>query len=233
MKTISIAAGVLVTALSLSAFSSCSGGKPANTKSFTLTWEGHAGVKLKTKAGKVIYIDPAESDGDFTEPADYVLVTHSHEDHKPSSKVAYKDVCVTITWKEAIQDNQYKTFNYDGITIEAVPAGGNRNHKAGSCAGYIVSFDGVSVYHAGDTSYIDEMQVLSAKNITFAMFPIDGVYNMNAEEATKVADTVGAKFSIPIHMDNAMNQHKENKFTPAKGRLILEPHQTISLKDGK
>ncbi len=199
-----------------------------NTEPFTLTFIGHAAVKLKSKAGKVIYIDPAYSVGDYSEPADIILVTHGHDDHKPIETVVRKADCIQITAVESLIDGVYQTFDYGEIKIEAVPAGGNGNHALGSGVGYIISIDGVTVYHAGDTSMIEEMKELTSRKLDYAMFPIDGVYNMNATKATEVANVVGAKHNIPIHDMNDFNKHKEDKFTP-EGRLILARGETIYL----
>ncbi len=199
-----------------------------NTEPFTLTFMGHASVKLKSKAGKIIYIDPNSGTGNFSEPADFVLVTHAHDDHKPLDTVARKTECIQITTAEGIKNGVYQTFDYGDIQIEAVPAGGNENHVIGNGVGYIVTIDGVTIYHAGDTSMIEEMKQLTARKLDYAMFPIDGMYNMAATEATEVANLVGAKHNIPIHDMNDSNQHKEDNFTP-EGRLILALDETISL----
>ena len=201
-----------------------------NTEPFTLTFIGHAAVKIKSKAGKVVYIDAAYSVGDYSEPADIILQTHGHDDHKPLDTVQKKDKCVMITQTESLKDSKYQKFDFDDIKIEAVPAGGNGNHQVGSGVGYIITVDGVTVYHAGDTSMIDEMKQLTDRKIDYAMYPIDGIYNMNAKEATKVANLVGANHNIPIHDFNNFNQHKEDKFTP-EGRLILAKGETIYLAD--
>ena len=205
--------------------------QPVNFRNSTFTWAGHASVKLKTSDGRVIYIDPNYANGDFSEPADFVLVTHSHGDHAPNKNVQYKENCKTITWKEGFVGDEYKTFDFDGLVIEAVPTGGNKNHPVGFGVGFLVSFDGVKIYHPGDTSYIIEMDMLP-RNIDYAMYPIDGRFNMDAVEATEVANRVGAKVNIPIHDNNGPNEHKEDKFLP-KGRLILEKGATIDLKTGK
>ncbi len=195
---------------------------------FTLTFIGHASVKIKSKSSKVIYIDPNYSQGDYTEEADFILVTHAHDDHKPCDKVIPKADCVTITSKEALKDGVYETYDYGDIQIEAVPAGGNGNHAIGSGVGYIVTVDGISIYHAGDTSMIDEMADLTERNLDYAMYPIDGLYNMNAKAATEVANLVAAKHNIPIHDFNGFEEHKEDKFTP-EGKLVLDKGETISL----
>lgn len=84
-------------------------------------------------------------------------------------------------------------------------------------------------YYAGDTSMIEQMKALKNRNIDYAMYPIDGVFNMDAVEATEVANLVGAKFNIPIHENDRNGTKKSDNFTP-QGRLILEYGQTIILE---
>ncbi len=201
----------------------------SDTDSGTLTYIGHASVKIKTKAGKVIYIDPEYSVYDYSEPADFILVTHGHDDHKPCNKVIPADECITITHKEALIDGVYQTFDYDGIKIESVAAA-NSNHDIKFCVGYVVTVDGVSIYHAGDTSMIEQMKDLTARNLDYAMYPIDGLYNMDAKEATDVANLVAAKHNLPIHEFNNSGQHKEDNFNP-QGRLVLAYGESLSYVD--
>jgi L-ascorbate metabolism protein UlaG (beta-lactamase superfamily) len=63
----------------------------------------------------------------------------------------------------------------------------------------VVSFNGVSVYHAGDTSYIPEMASLAALKVDYALLPTDGYWNMGGEEARRCADAVMARHAIAIH----------------------------------
>ncbi len=204
---------------------SASDGAEAKT---TLTFIGNAAVKLIAKNGTVLYIDPAYSAGDYSDAADCVLVTHNHDDHKPCDKLVMKDDAGYFNWENMLVDGEYKTVDYNGITIEAVPAGGNANHPIGFGVGYVVTIDGVKVYHAGDTSKIDEMGDLTAYGIDYALYPIDGIYNMDATEATEAANLVAAKHNIPIHnmQDFFAKKIKSDSFVP-EGRLIVEKGETI------
>ena len=193
----------------------------------TLTYIGHASVKIVAKDGSVLYIDPNYSDGDYSMPADFIIVTHQHEDHKPCRKVKLKDDGQQFDNRDFLHDGIYETMNLGPFTVEAVPAG-NKNHDIRYCVGYIVTVDGVKIYHAGDTSMIDQMADLKPRKLDYAMYPIDGMYNMDAVEATKVAEVVGARFSIPIHENDQGNSKKSDNFTP-NGRLILEYGQTITV----
>lgn len=195
----------------------------------SLTYIGHATVKIKTKEGKVIYIDPAYEKGDYNKEADYILVTHEHDDHNKISLCKKNDDTVIIRSKDALKDGEYKTFEYDGIKIEAVPSGGNANHSVSYCVGYIVTVDGISIFHAGDTSMNDETKKIIGKDIDYAMYPIDGQYNMDASEASEVADLIGAKKNIPIHEFDSGDVKKSDDFN-VKDKLVLNYGETIQLE---
>lgn len=204
--------------------------EPIDAAETTLTFIGHASVKLKTKDGTVIFIDPQQYSPDaYNDEADFILVTHGHSDHTPGSQVKLKDDGVQITWKEALIDGEYQTFEYDNVKIEAVKMGGNSNHAIGSGVGYIVTIDDISIYHAGDSSNHEELHYIADYDIDYALYPIDGVYNMDADEATELANIIGAKNNIPIHASNVNpNVDKRDRFTPS-GRLIIEDQETIVL----
>ena len=194
----------------------------------TLTYLGHASTKITTSKGTIIYIDPYYYKGDYSSPADIILITHDHSDHNNDSLCTKSDDSQLITAKTALVDNVYQTFTIDDVTIEAVPAGGNNNHPIGYGVGYILTFDDITLYQAGDTSYITEMDALADRNLDYALFPIDGQYNMDAIEATKVAGIVGAKNSIPIHEFDSNGSHKADDFTP-ENALKLDYGETIKL----
>lgn len=201
--------------------------KPDGT---TLTYIGHAAVKIVAKDGSVLYVDPYYPQGDYSDEADVLLITHGHSDHQPAVSFQAKDSCEKITYKEALVDGEYKSFEVGPFSIQAVAAGGNPNHDMNVCVGYLITVDGFTIYHAGDTSMIDQMKELSDKNIDYAMYPIDGQYNMDAAEATDVANLVGAKHNIPIHEFNGTDERKQDNFQP-EGRLELAYGETIELSN--
>ena len=225
MKNIKFLCALIIGFSSVLIFS-CGKGKT------TLTYIGHASVKIVAKDGAVLYIDPNYSDGDYSMEADYIIVTHQHDDHKPCNKVKLKESGKKLDNRDFLHDGTYETMNLGPFTVKAVAAGGNKNHDVRYCVGYLVTVDGVTVYHAGDTSRIDQMNDLKSRNIDYAMYPIDGIYNMDAVEATEVATIIDAKFNIPIHELDQGTEKKSDKFTP-QGRLVLPYGKTITLKASK
>lgn len=87
----------------------------------TLTYIGHASVKIVAKDGTVIYVDPNYED-EYLDKADYILVTHAHDDHQPRSNVELKDTGKLITYKESFHDGKYESYDLGNIKIETVAA---------------------------------------------------------------------------------------------------------------
>ena len=189
-----------------------------------LTLIGHASVKIKTAEGTVIYIDPYY-DGDYSEKADIILVSHEHSDHNKVNLCAQNEGCLVLRAKDTINpDGTYNTFEQAGVKIVPVPAA-NKNHSIKSSTGFVLTFDGITVYHAGDTSKLTQMAALKVSNIDYAFFPIDGKYNMDAAQAMECAALVGAKHNTPMHFFEA----DPIRFQP-ENLLAIAYGETVELK---
>ena len=85
------------------------------------------------------------------------------------------------------------------ITVQTVPAYNldkEFHPRANNWLGFILTVDGVSIYHAGDTDYIPEMEHL---HVDVALLPVSGTYVMTADEAVAAAQAIGPKLAIPMH----------------------------------
>ncbi len=188
---------------------------------------GHASLRFTTDSGQVIYVDPYHTDGGaYGPPADFLLVTHQHFDHNAVDKVTKKPGCLVITQAEALKNGKYNRFEKDGVVILAVPAA-NKNHPADQCVGYILKFDGISVYCAGDTSKIPQMADLAAQKLDYALLPVDGVYNMDPAEASACAQMIGARRNIPYHTAADNGQNIRDHFSDENARRFLAPGRLI------
>jgi L-ascorbate metabolism protein UlaG (beta-lactamase superfamily) len=193
-----------------------------------LLYQGHGSYRIISNDNVVIYIDPYVGKG-YEIPADLILVTHQHGDHNQVQLVTKKPNCIIIQEKEALATGQYQSFDIHGVHIQAVSAY-NRNHSRENSVGYIITVDNIKIYCSGDTSTTDEMKDMAALNLDYALLPIDGIYNMDAKEATSCAELIGAKHAIPIHMKpgELFDQSMAEKFT-AKNRLIVRAGEEIEL----
>lgn len=207
---------------------------PENSASDQLLYLGHASLRLTTREGKVIYIDPyAGTPEAYSVPADLILVTHAHYDHFDLAKVQHRNpYCQVITHVEALANGEHQTFDLGYVKIQAVEAGCNPNHDIHECVGYILTLSsGVKIYVAGDTSITPQMPALAAEHLDYAFFPCDGVYNMDAKTATEAANLVQAAHSVPYHTKPGalFDEHIAADFSPAH-RLIVKPGETLKLK---
>ena len=193
-----------------------------------LLYQGHGSFRITTDEGKVIYVDPFAGEG-YDLSADGILVTHGHYDHNKLELVTQKPGCQVITYQEALEGGIYHTVPLCGMEVEAVPAY-NKNHKKEECVGYILRVDGVTVYAAGDTSTTDAMAGFAARRLDYALLCMDGIYNMDREEAQKCARLIGAKHNIPIHMKpgGLFDEEMANAFD-APGKLVVRPGEEITL----
>ena len=196
-----------------------------------LLYQGHGSLRITTADGKVIYIDPYAGKG-YENAADLILITHGHYDHTDTSRIESRNPgCRVITWKEALEGGKHRSFDFGFVSVEAVEAGFNRNHNAKECVGFVLTLPtGVSVYASGDTSKTKQMTKLAEKNIDFAFFSCDGIYNMDLAEAAECAEIVGAKHNIPYHMapGKLFERSRAEKFN-APNRLILADGEEIEL----
>ncbi|MDE5578223.1 MAG: MBL fold metallo-hydrolase [Oscillospiraceae bacterium] len=201
----------------------------------TLLYMGQASIRIVTVENKVIYIDPYAGDS-YDLPADLILVTHAHFDHNQISKVENRNPdCIIITQDEALENGEHQIFDLGYVTLEAVEAGYNDWHDITDSVGYILTFssNGRSVYVTGDTSATEQMPLLAEKEIDYAFFCCDGVFNMGLEEAAWCAEQVNAKHNIPYHMttnteNNGFDRSIAERFE-AENLLIIEDGEEIKI----
>ncbi len=197
------------------------------------TFIGHASLKFKTSEGAVIYVDPFFH-GDYSEKADILLVTHNHRDHNAVGKVSRAADCLTVMPGDALSGGVYQSFSHRGVQVDAVEAY-NKKHDKSECVGYVLSFDGLKIYCAGDTSKTEAMSgSLSRLGLDYALLPIDGVFNMGPEEASECARLLNTRRAIPIHnaplaaLSGTYSAKGINKFTHP-GKLVLKYGESVEL----
>jgi len=173
-----------------------------------------------------------------TEKADIILVTHNHGDHcsppkiqKLSKKdtviIAPKDCAKRINGnvKTLKPGEKVTVFN---VTIEAVEAynlkrfkpSGKPWHPKGYGVGYLIRAEGKTIYHAGDTDLIPEMQNL--KDIDLALLPTGDKYTMNNAEAAEAVATIKPKTAMAMHTwDTDRAEFKNKTEANSKTKVVL------------
>ncbi|WP_317855418.1 MBL fold metallo-hydrolase [Chakrabartyella piscis] len=178
------------------------------------------------------------------EGVDLYLCSHGHRDHydvatiqalqnqntemdlilpKPCMEMAKND-----GFTNGIPAIAHEIIGYDGVQIKPIPA----KHNAFDCTetgdypylGYILDFDGIRVYHAGDCILHDGLvELLQEEKIDLAILPINGSTpeliakgfqsNFDYKEAPFICKEGNIPFMIPCHFDMfTINTEQVGKF---------------------
>ena len=182
-----------------------------------LTWLGHSCVLLE--GSRKILIDPFVPDLTIPCTPDIVAVTHAHADHLGVTcdlnvkTIANNELSYYLKEKGLLVEpmNIGGTIEVDGVVFTMTTAlhsswieDAGIGMYGGNPAGYIITLDGVTVYHAGDTGLFGDMRLIGEiYNPDIALLPIGGRYTMGPREAMMAAEFVGAPVIIPIHYNTS------------------------------
>lgn len=80
----------------------------------------------------------------------------------------------------------------------------------GNPCGFLLTIDGKTIYHAGDTGLSQEIAFIGQlQTIDVALLPIGGNYTMDIDDAVKAARLLKPKIVVPMHY-NTMSIIKQN-----------------------
>lgn len=182
-----------------------------------ITWFGHASFSFADQNGnRIYYVDPFHlPTGRNLEKADIIFVTHAHQDHlSPEDiRLLLKETTIVVATQDSLKtleisqqkfpvvpNEEYVLKGFNFRTIPAYNTNPDRPHKKEyGWVGYIFEINGLKIYHAGDTDYIPEMDLLKNENLDIALLPIGGTYVMMPQEAVEAANAIAAKKTVPMH----------------------------------
>lgn len=211
-------------------------------------WLGHASFKLSGE--KTLYIDPWQLIK--AEPADIILITHGHHDHcspddvakikGPNTVVVATADCaaqlggqvqVALSPRSGLTGHLQvvkpgEQITVQGVAIETVPAyniGKSFHPRESGWVGYVVTLNGLRIYHAGDTDHTPEMDAVRAD---VALLPVGGKYTMTAAEAAAAANTIKPRLAVPMHWGSIVGSEQDAKQFQEQAKVpvqILKPEK--------
>ena len=169
---------------------------------------------IKIVGSKTIYIDPYNLDEAFHD-ADYIFSTHTHYDHFSEDDIekvlkgntiivtpdSSRELACDLTKDRSrvfiVEPNKnYELPDVKFSTTYAFNKEKMYHQKKEDWVGYIIEFEGVKYYIAGDTDNIKEIRNVECD---VAFLPIGGKYTMDYEEAAELANIINAKIIVPTH----------------------------------
>ena len=224
-----------------------------------VTFYGHACFSVNIEGKKIIFdpfITPNELANEIdinTIEADYILISHGHEDHVADvEKIAKKTNATIVSNFEIVSwfnskglsnshpMNHGGSWSFDFGKVKYVNAVHSSTLPDGSIGGnpggFVVESNAGNFYFAGDTALNMDMKLIPLfTNLDFAIFPIGDNFTMGIEEAIVAADFVKVNKVMGVHYDTfgyikidkhqAINSFKKNNLT-----LILpEIGETIEI----
>lgn len=187
-----------------------------------LKYFSHSAFQIVTNSGKVILIDPFLDDNP-TSPCkskdvnpDYIILTHAHGDHfgdamKIGRRTAPLFICVNelavyLISKGFNAHNMHigggYNFEFGRVKFTIAHHGSStaENTYCGEPAGVLLTIDGKTIYHTGDTGLFYDMKLIGEMNkIDYMLLPIGDNFTMGIDDAVKAVELVNPQVAIPIH----------------------------------
>jgi L-ascorbate metabolism protein UlaG (beta-lactamase superfamily) len=225
-----------------------------------LTFHGHACTEIVTGDGTRLLIDPFLSDNPladvgpdhFRDRLDYVLLTHGHFDHVGDAYELLRDTGATLiaTFEIVAYAQEHQgvenahplhigggfDFPFGRVKLTAALHGGQVAGEGAEGyttlpAGLLMTLDGTTIYHAGDTALLKDMELLEGQ-VDVALLPIGDNFTMGPDDAVRAVEMIRPEVVIPIHYDTMeVIQQDPEAFREAVGDLarveVLRPGESM------
>jgi len=223
------------------------------------TFFGHACFAVEVE-GKKLLFDPFISPNEKASAinvdeieADYILISHGHEDHIADVETIAKRTGAKlisnfeiISWfgKKGIENghpmNHGGSWDFDFGTVKYVNAIHSSSFPDGSYAGnpggFVITSKEKSFYYSGDTALTMDMKLIGEQEkLDFSVLPIGDNFTMNVNDAIIASDFISCNKIIGIHYDTFgyieidHTKAKSDFLAKNKELLLLEIGETIEL----
>jgi len=184
--------------------------------------------------------------------ADYILLTHAHQDHTLDAEEIAKNTGAVIVSNFEIANH----YEEKGIEVHPMNHGGNWEFEFGKVkyvnavhtssfpdgkyggqpGGFVIEGEHKNIYIAGDTALTMDMQLIPQRTtLDLAILPIGDNFTMGVEDAIIASDFVECDKVLGCHYDTfgyIEIDHEEAKrkfFDEGKDLMLLEIGESLEL----
>jgi len=190
-----------------------------------ITFYGQNSLAIEV-AGKHLIVDPFMTGNDLAKhkvdikelKADYILLTHAHQDHILDAEAIAKNTGATIV-------SNYEIANYyeeKGFPVHPMNHGGNWEFDFGNVkyvnavhtsslpdgsyggqpGGFVIETEEGNIYIAGDTALTMDMKLIPMRTkLDLAVLPIGDNFTMGIDDAIVASDFVECNNILGCHYD--------------------------------
>lgn len=190
-----------------------------------LSYHGQSVVRAETSKHTILF-DPFISENDKCDldasqvKADVILLTHGHNDHVGDTvDIAKRNDALVVAPNELANYMASKglrthpmhiggahEFEFGRVKFTQAFHGSSYTEPDGTMiytgmpAGILLTVEGKTIYHVGDTALFSDMKMIGDRNdIDVAFIPIGDNFTMGPEDALQAADWIQAKTVVPVH----------------------------------
>ncbi|QHI35842.1 Hydroxyacylglutathione hydrolase [Kordia antarctica] len=215
-----------------------------------ITFLGHASLQIEIEGTNII-VDPFISGNELashidisTLKADYILITHAHQDHILDVETIAKNTNATIVANYEVANHfgakalnvfamnhggTYKTDLFSAKYVNAIHTSSFPDGSyGGQPGGFVISTkNGKSIYIAGDTALTFDMKLIPLQiQLDLAILPIGDTFTMGIEDAILASDFVECDKVLGYHYDSfppikINHAEAKQKFSDKNKELIL------------
>jgi len=224
-----------------------------------ITFYGQNSLAVEV-SGKHIIIDPFISGNPLSKDkvnimslkADYILLTHAHEDHILDAEAIAKNTGAKIVSNFEIAMH----YQAKGIDVHPMNHGGNWKFDFGNVkyvnavhtssfpdgsyggqpGGFVIEGEHKNIYIAGDTALTMDMKLIPLQTkLDLAILPIGDNFTMGVDDAIIASDFVECEKVLGVHYDTFgfieidHDEAKKKFFDAGKDLMLLEIGESIEL----
>lgn len=223
-----------------------------------ITFYGQSSLGIEV-AGKNIIVDPFISANEMAShinidelKADYILVTHAHQDHVLDIEAIAKRTGATIVSNAEIATHYEKkgfkshpmnhggSWKFDFGSVKYVSAIHSSSFPdgtyGGNPGGFVIESEHKNIYIAGDTALTFDMKLIPLRTkLDLAILPIGNNFTMDIDDAIIASDFVECDKVLGYHYDTfgyIKINHEEAKkkfFDKGKDLMLLEIGDSLEL----